>query len=423
MRNISRIGIFSLFLWLSSAASGVVLTLGTSAQTVTFTGTGVNSSGLGTARTTWGSCTFDGANTTCVVSGPYTGLGNGGTYTFSLVYPGNGPSPLSVVARTPGSNEVFFSSLTSGSFTTTLTPTNGTPVQFYDLTFSFFFVNPTCTGVATCTTASVLTSQGGTITGPVNGSWDTTPIITKGGVVTASSYGGFSAIAPSTWMEIYGLNLATTLSRTWGGSDFNGVQAPTSLGGTTVTVAGKPAFVDFVSPHQVNAQVPSGIPSGQQSVVVTTVGGSSLVFTIVVNPTQPGMLAPAAFKLAAGQYAVALFPDAVTYVLPPGTPAGVPVARAKPGDTITLYGIGFGTVTPNIDAGLIVQQANSLSGFQAFFAGTPARVQFAGLVSGLVGLYQFNVVVPNVAASDAVPFTFSLNGTPGTQQLLLPVGN
>ena len=80
-------------------------------------------------------------------------------------------------------------------------------------------------------------------------------------------------------------------------------------------------------------------------------------------------------------------------------------------------------MTPIINAGLIVQQSNALSGFQVSFAGMPANVQFAGLVSGLVGLYQFNVVVPNVAASDAVPVTFTLNGTPGTQTLLLPVGN
>jgi uncharacterized protein (TIGR03437 family) len=40
-----------------------------------------------------------------------------------------------------------------------------------------------------------------------------------------------------------------------------------------------------------------------------------------------------------------------------------------------------------------------------------------------VGLYQFNVVVPNVAASDTVPLTFALNGTPGTQTFSIPVQN
>jgi len=89
-----------------------------------------------------------------------------------------------------------------------------------------------------------------------------------------------------------------------------------------------------------------------------------------------------------------------------------------------LYGVGFGKVTPDIPAGQIVTQSNRLNGnFQASFAGTPATVNFSGLTGGYLGLYQFNVVVPQVAASDAVPFTFSLGGTPGTQKLIIAISN
>jgi uncharacterized protein (TIGR03437 family) len=49
---------------------------------------------------------------------------------------------------------------------------------------------------------------------------------------------------------------------------------------------------------------------------------------------------------------------------------------------------------------------------QFFFNGTPATVTYAGLVSGLVGLYQFNVVVPNITASGPVPITFTLGSGP-----------
>jgi uncharacterized protein (TIGR03437 family) len=143
-----------------------------------------------------------------------------------------------------------------------------------------------------------------------------------------------------------------------------------------------------------------------------------------VNVTEPGLLAPAVFNLNAGQYIAALFPDGVTFVLPPGSIAGVASARAKPGDTIVFYGVGFGTVTPNSPAGQIVTQANNLNGnFQASFAGTPATVSFSGLTGGYLGLYQFNVVVPNVAASDTVPLTFSLGGTAGTQKMLISISN
>jgi uncharacterized protein (TIGR03437 family) len=40
-----------------------------------------------------------------------------------------------------------------------------------------------------------------------------------------------------------------------------------------------------------------------------------------------------------------------------------------------------------------------------------------------VGLYQFNVVIPNIAASNTAPLTFSLNGVSGTQTLAIAVGN
>ena len=75
--NIVRL--LAIFGLLSSAANAVVVTLAPSTQAVTFTGTGTNTSGAGTQRLSWGACSFDGQNTTCTVSGPYTGLGDGGT--------------------------------------------------------------------------------------------------------------------------------------------------------------------------------------------------------------------------------------------------------------------------------------------------------------------------------------------------------
>jgi uncharacterized protein (TIGR03437 family) len=86
--------------------------------------------------------------------------------------------------------------------------------------------------------------------------------------------------------------------------------------------------------------------------------------------------------------------------------------------------VGFGPVTPDIPAGQTVQQANSLvSKFDAFIGGTPATVNYSGLAPNYVGLYQFNIVIPNVAASGAAPLTYTLDGTAGTQTLYLAVQN
>jgi uncharacterized protein (TIGR03437 family) len=148
----------------------------------------------------------------------------------------------------------------------------------------------------------------------------------------------------------------------------------------------------------------------------------SAPFNINVNAAQPGLLAPPSFAINGKQYAVALFPDG-TYVLPAGAIAGVTSRPAKPGETIVLYGVGFGPVTPAIPAGQLVQQANALtSGLQMFLGGILATASYAGLAPNYTGLYQFNVIVPNVATGD-VPLTFTLNAVSGTQKLFIAVGN
>ena len=388
------------------------------------------SGGVGQSRVNWGNCVYDGTNTKCSLTATYTGVGGGGTISMVLAYKGNGISPFTANSISPGSNYVTFglTAGSSGTISVSLTENTGATVAFLSNNFTFFYnSSASCSGtsVPACSIGQVGLTPGAVMSGTVFGTFDATPVIrTSQGVISASNYGGFSALAPGTWMEIYGTNLANVTSQNWASADFTGNAAPTALGGTTVTIGGQFAFIDYVSPTQVNAQVPSNISPGSQPVVVTTPGGSSAAYPITVNVTEPGLLAPAVFDLKAGQYIAALFPDNVTFVLPPGSIAGVTSARAKPGDTIVFYGVGFGTVTPNSPAGQIVTQSNRLNGnFQASFAGVPATVSFSGLTVGYLGLYQFNVVVPNVPASDTVPLTFSLDGTPGTQQMLISISN
>jgi uncharacterized protein (TIGR03437 family) len=424
--KLTTIPAFLVFLAVSSPQASAIVTLGLSNQNFGLTGIGGNASGEGQSKMTWGNCAFDGTSTKCTLSGPFTGLGAGGTYSFVVSYAGNGPFPLNAVSQSPGSDLIFFQATNNFSFVITLAETNGPTISFYSFAnFSFFFSSPTCTGVAAtaCRVGQVGLTPNATIIGPITGSFDPTPVITPSGVISAGNYGGFPAIAPATWIEIYGVNLATTPSQTWADSDFTGNQAPTALGGTKVTVAGIPAFVDFVSPGQVNVQVPSGVAAGRQPIVVTTAGGSSLPYTITVNTVEPGLLAPPSFIINGTQNVVALFSNTLTFVLPVNV-AGVTTARARPGDNLTLYGIGFGPVTPNIPAGQIVQQTNPLqTPLQVTFAGVPATVNYAGLTPGYLGLYQFNVVVPKVAASDTVPLAFTLGGAAAPQNLVIAIQN
>lgn len=247
------------------------------------------------------------------------------------------------------------------------------------------------------------------------------PRIDSSGVVSDPAFGGFSSVSPGSWIEIHGSNLASH-ARDWTVADFHGAQAPTSLDGTSVTIGGQTAFLCYISPNQINAQVPSGVALGSQDVRVTTAAGSSDPQTITVNQIQPGLLAPAALKVGDKQYTEALFSDGATFALPAGAmPSGI-ARPARPGETIVLYGVGFGTVTPDPGAGNIVANDNSLVfPVQIFFGGTPAVVSYAGLAPGMIGLYQFNVVVPDTAPGDAVPLTFSVGPSTGQQVLYTAV--
>ena len=248
---------------------------------------------------------------------------------------------------------------------------------------------------------------------------DIPPAISAGGVVSASAFGEFSSASPGSWIEIYGANLSSD-TRGWTLADFTGNTAPTTLDGVSVTIGGKSAFIDYISPGQINALISSDTPTGNQPLIVTNGKDTSAPYSITINPTQAGFLAPPNFNINGIQYAVAIFTDG-SYALPTGAVAGLNSRPAKPGDIVTLYGVGFGPVTPNIPAGQLVQQQNTLTlPLQLSIGGVPATLLYDGLAPDFTGLYQFNITVP-AAASGGAPLTFTLNGVSGTQTLFIPM--
>jgi uncharacterized protein (TIGR03437 family) len=247
------------------------------------------------------------------------------------------------------------------------------------------------------------------------------PQPTISAVISAGDFGGFPAVAPGTWVEIYGSELAST-TRPWTAADFIGNSAPIALDGVQVTIAGQPAFIDYISPGQVNAQLPSNLGPGSLQLTVSIGNVTSAPVNVTVNATEAGMLAPPSFNIGGNQYVVAQFADG-TYVLPAGLIAGVNSRPAQPGEEIVIYGIGFGSVVPDIPAGQIATGTSQLTAsLQVLFGQTPAQqVPYAGLAPEFVGLYQFNVVVPAVPDNNLVPLTFNLGGVPGAQTLYTAV--
>jgi len=245
----------------------------------------------------------------------------------------------------------------------------------------------------------------------------TAPAIACGGVITAAAFGGFAAAAAGSWIEIYGANLGPSAGYQWLGSDFNGANAPTKLQGVTVTINGQSAFVDYVSATQVNAQVPNGVGTGPATLIVTNSNGASMPYTLTLNALEPGLLAPSSFNIGGSQYVVAFNSDG-SYTLPIGAIPGLTSRPARPGETLTIYGVGFGPAAANgipIPPGVVVSQTNSLlNPVQMFFGGTQAALTYQGLAPSAVGLYQFNVTVPSsLANGNTVPFMFNVGGGSG----------
>jgi uncharacterized protein (TIGR03437 family) len=252
-----------------------------------------------------------------------------------------------------------------------------------------------------------------------------TPSISANGIATAGSYGAYRTASPGTYIEIYGNNLAPARDRIWASSDFRDNNAPTSLDGVSVTVNGQAAFVYFTNAGQINVQVPAGVPTiGQVPVVVSFNGIASGTAMIEMRVRTPGLLAPPAFKVEDRQYVAAVRPANNAYITN-GRIAGIPAAPAIPGETIVLYGIGFGAVT-NASvpiAGRVVAELAPLSAPVSVRIGElEARVSYAGLVPGSVGLYQLNVEVPQDAQEGDQPLRVTVDGEAIGQQLWLPVG-
>ena len=253
------------------------------------------------------------------------------------------------------------------------------------------------------------------------------PQVNAGGVITAGSFGASTTVTPGSWIEIYGKYLANTAME-WGSANFNGSTAPTSLGGTSVKVGGQPAYVSYVSPGQVDVQVPSNIPAGTQPVVVTTASGSSSSYNLTIGQA-PSLYAPSILDIGGQQYVGALFANSSTWVLPTGAVSGLTSKPASANDIITLYGVGFGNATPQgggsaIPAGQLVgstELTSLASPVTIMFGTTPATIQYQGLAPGFVGLYQFNVQVPSGVSGNAVPLTFTQGGVTGSQTLYTAV--
>ena len=219
-----------------------------------------------------------------------------------------------------------------------------------------------------------------------------TPSITTNGVVPIFSTA--TTIEPDSWISIYGNNLAATAT-TWTGN------FPNSLGGTSVTIDGKPAFLWFVSPGQINLQVPDDTNTGTVQVVVTTAKGTATSsvtlgqfgpsFSLLGDPNNH-----VAGVILRNDGSGAYSNGSYDIIGPTGTSLGYKTVAAKAGDTIEIFGVGFGPTNPSFPAGQTLPSGSfgtATNPIQIIIGGKSLTPSFAGITEA--GLYQFNLTLPS----------------------------
>jgi uncharacterized protein (TIGR03118 family) len=231
------------------------------------------------------------------------------------------------------------------------------------------------------------------------GSIQAAPEASTGAVTNAASLQ--PVIAGNTWVAVFGANLSAT-TRSWQAADFKGNLLPTSLDGVGVMVDGKPTYIGYISPKQINLLTPSDSTQGPVQVQVTNNGLTGAMAT-----GQMQALAPACFLFKDDKYITAVHGN----FTPVGPPALYPnlSTPAKPGEEIAFFGTGFGPTTPQVPDGQLFTTPPLLTAKPVVNVGAVSvPVLFAGLVAP--GIYQFNVVVPDSTPDGDVPVTVQISG-------------
>lgn len=237
------------------------------------------------------------------------------------------------------------------------------------------------------------------------------PSISSNGIVNGASFQ--TTIVPNSWATILGHNLASQTAN-WNNSIVNG-QLPTTLGGVTVTIGGQKAYLNYVSPTQINLIVPN-VGAGVMPVVVANSAGT-------ITPVNVGsnVFGPAFFPWPDNQI-VATRQD-FSLAAKNGT-LGAPTVPAKPGDILILWATGFGPTTPAAPVGAVTpsDQTYSTSALPTVtIDNIPATVYGAALAPSFAGLYQIAIQVPSSLANGDWPIQAAIGGVQSPSGTILTV--
>ena len=238
-----------------------------------------------------------------------------------------------------------------------------------------------------------------------------TPNIAPGGVVDAAS--SSSAMAPGGLASLYGVNLSdATYDTTALFNSAVGAFPASTPSGVSVVVDSVKAPLIYVSPSQVNFQVPWEAHAGPAPVNVQVFRGSASSY---MEPVSLSSTAPSAFlNYSAG---VALV-------------TGCGGCAPAPGATCVLWGNGFGPKNaPQQDGVPASGTPSSLSGLevpgspaacQLTIAGQPATILYCGAAPGEV-IDQLNFTYPSTVPGSGPSAEATLTINAATGNLTIPI--
>jgi trimeric autotransporter adhesin len=196
-------------------------------------------------------------------------------------------------------------------------------------------------------------------------------------------------ISPNSLATIYGANLAQGAASAQ--VDASGA-LPTAIGGTSVSIAGKPAQLVYVSPSQINLLVPSNTPLGSATISVSSPNSQTAATgTVPVALTSPGLFTIPCLRPSRGAVL-----NGVTFSPEPfqatTSQNAIPDKRTRLSFFATgLRYAGNSTQNPsvtNVANAMTAQATDSLGGVHTL------PVEYAGAAPNFAGLDQVNVVVP-----------------------------
>ena len=233
------------------------------------------------------------------------------------------------------------------------------------------------------------------------------PVLAPNGILNNFTFLRGGAMAPGMVAAAFGSGLSTYTGGT------GTVPLPTAFQNTQLIVAGLLTPLDYLSPGQLDVQIPLELTPGQQYATVAVVNNQlSLPISIPVVATAPAVLAASDGSLIAQHNKDGSLVSAAS--------------PAQPGEVLVMYLVGMGITTPAVKSGVVSPGlnpgdvlANALIQPVVQVGTQPAQVLFAGLTPGFVGLYQIDFVVPASASTGTSNVTVTQGSTAANTTTLL----